>query len=173
MTNAELFAKYTTDAMRTAPAFDVRDRKIVSALGLADEMIEFIRISDEMVCDDFDRGIDELGDIAWYLALLCDSFSINIDDFDLDKDRETGFVDAVSRIVGQIKKHIFHGHVLDMNKLHSAANDVAFGLDIIAAKHGATLENVLTRNIDKLRARYPDGFSVDRSVNRGVLDTVD
>ena len=29
------------------------------------------------------------------------------------------------------------------------------------------MEEVMQKNIDKLKKRYPDGFEVERSVNRG------
>jgi hypothetical protein len=34
-----------------------------------------------------------------------------------------------------------------------------------------TLEEVAIANIEKLRARYPNGFEVDRSVKRAAGDT--
>ena len=36
----------------------------------------------------------------------------------------------------------------------------------IATVLGVTLEDVLTRNIEKLKARYPDGFKISDSINR-------
>lgn len=168
MNNAELFKNYTDAALRTAPPLAARDRKIVSALGLADEMLEFILASNDGVCDDFDRGVDELGDIAWYLALLCDSFEISVSDLDFDAASDVCPVHAVSRVVGLIKKHIFHGHPMDNDALCRAVRDIAIGLGVMAAKHGATFETVLANNVDKLRARYPDGFSADRSIHRHV-----
>jgi hypothetical protein len=31
---------------------------------------------------------------------------------------------------------------------------------------GVTLEDVAQHNVDKLKARYPDGFDADRSIHR-------
>ena len=35
---------------------------------------------------------------------------------------------------------------------------------------GLTLEEILQANIDKLRARYPEGFSTEKSLHRKELD---
>ena len=35
---------------------------------------------------------------------------------------------------------------------------------------GWTLEDVMALNIEKLRARYPDGFEAERSLNRRAGD---
>ena len=37
----------------------------------------------------------------------------------------------------------------------------------IAHWYGFDLGDVAAANVEKLRRRYPDGFSVERSVNRG------
>ena len=44
--------------------------------------------------------------------------------------------------------------------------DVAWYLAETATAIGYPLEEILQMNIDKLRARYPEGFAVERSVNR-------
>jgi NTP pyrophosphatase (non-canonical NTP hydrolase) len=65
-----------------------------------------------------------------------------------------------------LKKHIFQGH--DLNKEHMAKElgDIAWYLAVSAAAIGYDLETVFQMNIDKLKARYPDGFEADRSTHR-------
>lgn len=69
-----------------------------------------------------------------------------------------------------LKKHMFQGHELDREHLAKELGDVAWYLAVSADALGYTLEQVLQMNIDKLRARYPDGFEADRSLNRKEED---
>lgn len=65
-----------------------------------------------------------------------------------------------------VKKHLFQGHELDTEKLANELGDVAWYLAVTAEAIGLNLEIVLQMNVDKLRKRYPDGFSADRSIHR-------
>lgn len=65
-----------------------------------------------------------------------------------------------------VKKHLFQGHSLDKEHLAKELGDVAWYLAITANALGYDLETVLQMNVDKLRKRYPDGFSADRSQHR-------
>jgi mazG nucleotide pyrophosphohydrolase domain len=65
-----------------------------------------------------------------------------------------------------VKKYLFQGHDLDTNHLIEELGDVAWYLATTAASQGYTLEYVLQKNVEKLRKRYPDGFSADRSIHR-------
>ena len=66
-----------------------------------------------------------------------------------------------------VKKHLFQGHELDKDKLCEELGDVAWYLAVAAHALDVPLEEVLKGNIDKLRKRYPEGFSAERSINRG------
>lgn len=65
-----------------------------------------------------------------------------------------------------LKKHLFQGHALDREHLAKELGDVAWYLAVAADALGYTLEQVLLMNVNKLRARYPDGFEVGKSRER-------
>ena len=65
-----------------------------------------------------------------------------------------------------VKKHLAQGHPLDREKLAKELGDIAWYLAETAHAIGYPLEEILQMNIDKLRARYPDGFSSERSMER-------
>ena len=65
-----------------------------------------------------------------------------------------------------MKKHLFQGHELDREKLIKELGDVAWYLAEAATGLGVDLSEVLQRNLDKLHARYPQGFSTANSQNR-------
>jgi len=65
-----------------------------------------------------------------------------------------------------VKKHLAQGHALDREKLVKELGDVAWYLAETAYALDVPLEEVLQQNIDKLRARYPEGFSSEKSIHR-------
>ena len=69
-----------------------------------------------------------------------------------------------------LKKFLFQGHELDKKHLAKELGDVAWYLAVSADALGISLEDIFQMNIDKLKARYPDGFEVDRSINRAEDD---
>ena len=66
-----------------------------------------------------------------------------------------------------LKKHRFQGHDLDMVKIKDEASDVLWYLAEICTGLEITMEELARHNIGKLYNRYPDGFEVDKSLNRG------
>lgn len=69
-----------------------------------------------------------------------------------------------------VKKHLAQGHELDREHLAKELGDIAWYLAETAHAIGYDLEDIFRMNIDKLRARYPEGFSVEGSVSRKDTD---
>lgn len=69
-----------------------------------------------------------------------------------------------------VKKFRFQGHDLDFEHIAKELGDVAWYLAVGAYAIGYDLEKILQMNVDKLEARYPDGFSADRSLHRAEND---
>ena len=69
-----------------------------------------------------------------------------------------------------VKKFRFQGHDLDFEHIAKELGDIAWYLAVGAHAIGYDLENILQMNVDKLKARYPDGFSADRSLHRAEND---
>ena len=65
-----------------------------------------------------------------------------------------------------VKKHLHQGHELAKEKLIKELGDIAWYLAEAAYALDVDLSTVLEGNINKLKARYPEGFSVDKSINR-------
>lgn len=65
-----------------------------------------------------------------------------------------------------VKKATFQGHELDKEHIAKELGDVAWYLAVGAQAIGYDLETVFQMNVDKLRARYPDGFSANKSLHR-------
>ena len=65
-----------------------------------------------------------------------------------------------------VKKWLAQGHALDKVKLAKELGDIAWYLAETAYALEIPLEDILQANIEKLKKRYPEGFSSERSLNR-------
>lgn len=81
-----------------------------------------------------------------------------------------GLCGESGEVADMVKKHKFQGHDLDREKLAKELGDVAWYLSLGTYALGYDLETVLKMNIEKLTARYPDGFEAERSVQRAHDD---
>ena len=69
-----------------------------------------------------------------------------------------------------LKKALFQGHTLDKRHFALELGDVAWYLALCADAIGYDLETIFQMNIDKLKARYPDGFDSELSQHRKEND---
>ncbi len=69
-----------------------------------------------------------------------------------------------------VKKVAYQGHPLDKVKAIKELGDVLWYVALGAAALGVGLDEVAAANVEKLRKRYPDGFSAERSVNRDTVE---
>lgn len=88
-------------------------------------------------------------------------------------DRREMLINSVMGLCGEsgeaidiVKKWMAQGHTLDKHRLAKELGDIAWYLAEAATALDMPLEEILYANIDKLRKRYPEGFSSDRSVLR-------
>ena len=77
-----------------------------------------------------------------------------------------GLCGESGEVIDIVKKHLAQGHELDRDKLIKELGDVAWYLAETATALDVDLEEVLAGNIAKLKARYPEGFSTERSIHR-------
>ena len=77
-----------------------------------------------------------------------------------------GLCGESGEVIDLVKKHLAQGHPLDTEKIKRELGDVAWYLAETADAVGADLSAILQMNLDKLRARYPDGFEAERSARR-------
>ena len=77
-----------------------------------------------------------------------------------------GLNGEAGEIIDLLKKHEFQGHDLPDERLIEELGDLLWYCALLADALGVELEDVMRRNIEKLKARYPDGFDKDRSINR-------
>lgn len=69
-----------------------------------------------------------------------------------------------------MKKYLYQGHPLDRSHIAKELGDVAWYLAVTADALGYALEDIFKMNIEKLAARYPNGFEEGKSMNRAEGD---
>ena len=77
-----------------------------------------------------------------------------------------GLCGEAGECIDVVKKTMFQQHELDTDKLVEELGDVLWYCAELASGLGVTLEEVAMRHIGKLKKRYPEGFSAERSKNR-------
>lgn len=77
-----------------------------------------------------------------------------------------GLCGETGEIADAYKKYVYQGHEFDEAHMAEELGDVCWYVAELATGLGVTLEEVMGRNIEKLRKRYPDGFDAERSVHR-------
>lgn len=88
----------------------------------------------------------------------------------LDRDEMINHaVFGLSGEVGEISslfQKVYQGHELNESDLRKEIGDAAWMLAELCTAYGWDMEQVYIENIEKLRARYPKGFSAERSLHR-------
>lgn len=77
-----------------------------------------------------------------------------------------GLAGETGEVIDCLKKHLFHGHPLDREKLKIELGDLLWYIATTATTAGIFLDDIAVGNIEKLRSRYPEGFSKENSINR-------
>ncbi len=101
-----------------------------------------------------------------YQQLALRTLNPQLDEKDVLINGVMGLCGESGEAIDIVKKHLAQGHPLDKEKLAGELGDIAWYLAETAYVIGYPLEDILQMNIDKLRSRYPDGFSAQQSINR-------
>ena len=80
-----------------------------------------------------------------------------------------GLTSEAGEVAGLFQKQ-YQGHSIDIARLKKELGDALWMLAEACDAIGTTLNEVAIGNIEKLRKRYPDGFDVERSLNRAPDD---
>lgn len=69
-----------------------------------------------------------------------------------------------------VKKLFFQGRELDVSHFSKELGDVLWYIALCCESLGLQMDDVMQQNVDKLSARYPDGFDSYRSQHRAEGD---
>ena len=76
-----------------------------------------------------------------------------------------GMVGEVGEI-HSIYQKVYQGHDISNEHLKKEVGDLLWFIAEYCTVHGWNLEEVMQLNIEKLKARYPEGFDTERSLHR-------
>lgn len=80
-----------------------------------------------------------------------------------------GMVSEIGELHGIYQK-TYQGHFLDKEHAKKELGDLLWFIAEYCTANKWELEEIMQMNIDKLKARYPNGFEAERSLNRAEGD---
>lgn len=81
-----------------------------------------------------------------------------------------GLSGEVGEFNDMIKKWVFREKELDMEHAKKEAGDILWYVVMLCESFGWNMEEIMQMNVDKLKARYPEGFDVERANHRAEGD---
>lgn len=181
------FDEYQNGVWRTFSNKDdsLRNQVHASVYGLSGEIGEFLSITRDTE-DGEHKLILELGDILYYNVLGMKIFSFFLKDAVHGLDRmlysfddlqrysmkfiglrpDIELVVKISLYIDTLKKIFFHGHPNNLGKIFILLQDILVAIANSATHHQVPLTVAAKINNLKLKERYPQGFSVERSIQR-------
>ncbi len=158
------YEEFQAACARTAPPISIRQRRENCALGLVGEFGE--------VCDLIKKAkfhghdvpaaelAEEIGDVMWYLAECATLAGETLESSGQNYGWPIVYTaQSVASLAASL--HGDGGKVFD----HVVAQ-----METIAEAHGLAMAEVMTENVEKLKRRYPDGFSETASRDRQTID---
>lgn len=80
-----------------------------------------------------------------------------------------GLTSEAGEVAGILQKE-YQGHVVDVEHMKKELGDCMWMIAEACDALGLTLDDVMKTNIEKLKARYPEGFSAEKSLHRAAGD---
>ena len=164
--------EYQTLAARTIATDDKAEMESHALYGLTAEIGELM---DSCFGTDVDHTIKECGDVCWMIAQLCTAPEWFLGDIVQDLGECWGMSCAAyaaieNGLLNGTYQKVLQGHRWDVETAKRALSDIFRNVMGVAGCCGSSPDHVLQTNIEKLKARYPDGFSADRSLHRADGD---
>ncbi len=79
-----------------------------------------------------------------------------------------GLSTEANEFLDMLKKHIYYGKPLDLVNVKEEIGDTLWYCAIAIDVLQTTMEEVMTVNIEKLKARYPEKFTSEKAINRDL-----
>lgn len=187
MENQLTWDEYRVLARRTQdPSLSPQEKLAHAVLGLCSELHEaeleaaaLVFGFPEFSSDVKQRLALEIGDCYWMIAEICDYFdgeNSSIKFFPPPEPRNSrsslpyvgnAAVEGARAHLCNLAQKAFQGHAPKKDPcVQRALLNIGRHLGQLAERSGFKTQTILHMNIEKLKERYPDGFSAERSVNR-------
>ncbi len=131
-------------------------------LGLMSEYSEYI---DAVKTNDKVNKDEEIGDKCWYLAAYCILRDINLEMKIVTVDTKT-YMYNLSLLSNLVKRYIAYNKEFDRELEIELVSKLYANLINMAGS--SNIENILEKNINKLKVRYPEKFNETKAIDRNL-----
>lgn len=155
------FAKYQSLCLRTKSELhplsaDLNYNDLLhSVLGMASEL-------GEMLAKPKDRK--EFGDFNWYFAI--GMAAIDMTQWPITTRSDTPLIVLVEPLISIVKARLYYSKITSSYRTYNAFVNIASGIDSYAYAQGWDIQEIWCENIEKLKVRYPDKFTIEHAVER-------
>ena len=104
-----------------------------------------------------------------YQKLASRTMNNDLTKYEQEKHALHGLVGEIGELHSLYQK-VYQGHEFDKNHAMSELSDMLWFIAEYCTSMDWNLDDVMQYNIDKLIARYPDGFEVEKSLRRAKGD---
>lgn len=109
--------------------------------------------------------IKPLQTFALYQLMAARTMNANLDKPATERHALFEMASELGEIHAVYQKRL-QGHPFDEANLREEIGDLLWGIAELCTVRGYDMGEIAAQNIEKLKARYPQGFSVERSVER-------
>lgn len=146
-------------------------RGLHGSMGMCTEAGELLEVNDKPG-QEWNR-LEESGDCCWYIAPLCDSLGIDMEDLDFQDKRPEqepldGLIIYSAKILDKYKRSIFYGKELERDDIITYIEHYLKNLFTLCDDEMIDIDEMLECNIEKLRRRYPTKFCSTAAIERDL-----
>ena len=105
-------------------------------------------------------------DLDTYQALATRTMNPSLDEKGRLLDAAAGLAEEAGEVLGTIRKHLFQERPLDRREISRELGDALWCLSAVATALDLSLGEVAHQNVEKLRHRFPHGFTPDAATLR-------
>jgi len=107
----------------------------------------------------------ECGDVMWYTSELANIFGIALDDSPSNYPPNL----AISKIAESVKKYLAYNKPIVIADLQELLNGIVWDIKYECEQFGYPFEHVLSKNIEKLRKRFPEKFEASLAIQQNDM----
>lgn len=167
------FTEYQSESQRTCPSLgDLRVDISHMVLGINSEINE---LQDAIAIKDIVNISEEIADTHWYISNMCRMRGYDYDALRVFSTVPTGLNSnglinmlyrEISLLQDVVKKNIAYGKSHNDEVYHLGR--ICWALSDLAKRKGIDIHQALFKNIEKLKARYPEKFTTENALNRDL-----
>ena len=104
-----------------------------------------------------------------YQKLAARTIGEHMTPLDMVEHAKSGLVSEIGELHGIYQK-TYQGHALNVEHVKKELGDICWFIAEFCTAYGWDLDEIFDTNIEKLKARFPNGFEVERSLHRAEGD---